>query len=73
MITQRFAVEFERRTVGVAARVPGGFVFYASDDRFNEMDGRVFPRARVIERQLKRVAKRSARNAQAFSLDPSFA
>ena len=73
MITQRFAVEFERRTVGVAARVPGGFVFYASDDRFNEMDGRVFPRARVIERQLKKVAKRRARKAQAFSLDPSFA
>jgi hypothetical protein len=73
MITQRFAVEFERRTVGIAARVPGGFVFYASDDRFNEMDGRVFPRARVIERQLKKVAKRSARKAQAFSLDPSFA
>lgn len=73
MITQRFAVEFERRTVGVAARVPGGFVFYASDDRFNEMDGRVFPRARVIERQLKKVAKRSARKAQAFRLDPSFA
>jgi len=73
MITQRFAVEFERRTVGVAARVPGGFIFYASDDRFNEMDGRVFPRARVIERQLKKVAKRSARKAQAFPLDPSFA
>jgi hypothetical protein len=73
MITQRFAVEFERRTVGVAARVPGGFVFYASNDRFNEMDGRVFPRARAIERHLKRVAIRSARKAQAFQVDPSFA
>ena len=73
MITQRFAVEFDRRTVGVAARVPGGFVFYASDGRFSEMDGRVFPRARVLERQLERVAKRGARKAQAFGVNPSFA
>lgn len=59
MITQRFAVEFGRRTVGIAVRVPGGFMFYASDDRFNDMDGRLFPRARAIERQLKRVVKRA--------------
>jgi hypothetical protein len=65
MITQRFAVEFDRRTVGVAARVPGGFIFYASDDRFNDMDGRMFPRARAIERQLKRVANRRVRKEQA--------
>lgn len=58
MITQRFAVEFDRRTVGVAVRVPGGFMFYASDHRFEPMDGRVFPRARAIERQMKKVAKR---------------
>jgi hypothetical protein len=65
MITQRFAVDFDRRTVGVAARVPGGFIFYASDDRFNDMDGRMFPRARAIERQLKRVANRRVRKEQA--------
>ena len=61
MISQRFAVEFDRRTVGIAVRVGGGFIFYASDDRFREMDGRIFPRARAIERQLTRVAKRGAR------------
>jgi hypothetical protein len=65
MITQRFAVEFDRRTVGIAVRVPGGFMFYASDDRFNDMDGRIFPRARAIERQLKRVAKSHVRKEQA--------
>jgi hypothetical protein len=73
MITQRFAVEFERRTVGVAARVPGGFIFYTCDDRFNELDGRVFPRARAIERQLKRVVRKGTRNAEALHRDPSFA
>ena len=55
LINQRFAVEFDRRTVGVALRVPGGFVFYASDNRFDEMDGRVFRRARAIQRELKKL------------------
>ena len=62
MIHQRFAVEFDRRTVGVAARVPGGFIFYASDDRFDELDGRLFRRARAIERKLKKVAARKRRD-----------
>lgn len=61
MVTQRFAVEFDRRTVGIAVRVPGGFMFYASSDEFNQMDGRLFPRARVIERELKRIARRRRR------------
>lgn len=61
MSTQRFAVEFDRRTVGIAVRVPGGFMFYASSDEFNQMDGRLFPRARAIERELKRVARRTRR------------
>ena len=56
--SQRFAVEFDRRTVGIAVRVPGGFMFYASDHRFDGLDGKLFPRARAIERQLKRVADR---------------
>lgn len=63
MVMQRFAVEYDRRTVGIAVRVPGGFIFYASDDAFNEMDGRLFPRARAIERQLKKVARRKQRSA----------
>jgi len=61
MVTQRFAVEFDRRTVGVAVRVPGGFMFYASDQRFDAMDGRLFRRARAIERELKRTARGPAR------------
>jgi hypothetical protein len=58
---QRFAVEYDRRTVGIAVRVPGGFMFYASDDKFAEMDGCLFPRARSIERHLKKVARRRRR------------
>lgn len=70
MTTQRFAVEFDRRTVGIAVRVPGGFMFYASDDRFEKMDGRLFRRARAIERQLKNVARRDARKRQALHASP---
>ncbi|HEU4696343.1 MAG TPA: hypothetical protein VFR92_05220 [Sphingomicrobium sp.] len=71
MITQRFAVEFDRRTVGIAVRVPGGFMFYASDNRFDAMDGQLFRRARAIERALTRQAKgegsRGARRQLAFA------
>lgn len=61
MITQRFAVEFERRTVGIAVRAAGGFIFYASDDQFEELDGRVFRRARAIERELRRISRKKSR------------
>lgn len=58
MATQRFAIEFDRRTVGIAVRVPGGFVFYSSDDRFSELDGRIFGRARAIQSELAKFARR---------------
>lgn len=64
MSTQRFSVEFDRRTVGIAVRVPGGFMFFTSVDDFAELDGRLFRRARAIERQLKRVASRARRGAR---------
>jgi hypothetical protein len=55
--SQRFAVEFDRRTVGIAVRVPGGFMFYSSNEDFDAIDGQLFPRARAIERQLRKVAR----------------
>lgn len=61
MPSQRFAVEFERRTVGIAVRVPGGFIFYSSNDDFDDLDCRLFRRARAIERELRRVARRNGR------------
>ena len=56
MNRQRFAVEFDRRTVGIAIRVSGGFIFYSSDNDFDRLDGRIFPRARAIERELTRIS-----------------
>jgi hypothetical protein len=61
--SQRFAVEFDHRVVGVAVRVPGGFMFFASVDEFDEMDGQLFPRARAIERRLETVARRAQMRA----------
>ena len=61
MPTQRFAVEFDRRTVGIAVRVPGGFMFFSSNDRFDTLDGRLFRRARALERELAKVARRQQR------------
>jgi hypothetical protein len=63
--SDRFSVEFDRRTVGIAVRVPGGFMFFASNEDFEEVDGRVFPRARAIERQLKKVARARRRKVAA--------
>ena len=57
MTSQRFSVEFDRRTVGIAVRVPGGFLFFSSSEDFDALDGRLFPRARAIERQLKKAAR----------------
>jgi hypothetical protein len=70
---QRFAVELKRRTVGIAVRLAGGFVFYSSDKAFQELDGRTFARARDIERQLKKIARRHEKESRPFQASPQFA
>jgi hypothetical protein len=50
-------VEFDRRTVGIAVRVPGGFMFFSSSDDFDALAGRLFPRARALERELRKAGK----------------
>jgi hypothetical protein len=69
--TRRFAIEFDRRTVGIAVRVPGGFVFYASDDRFSELDGRRFRRARAIERELAKIGRRQKPSEAILETSPA--
>lgn len=73
MTTQRFAVEYNRRTVGIAVRVPGGFIFYSSDRDFDAMDGNLFPRAAAIEKRLRKIGKKRARAGPAFGRSPVFA
>ena len=73
MTMQRFAVEYDHRTVGIAVRIPGGFIFYASDDEFDAIDGRIFPRVRTLERHLKKIGKSPARQAREAQIRPSLA
>ena len=75
MSIQRFAVEFDRRVVGIAVRVPGGFLFFSSDDHFQELDGEMFARARAISRRLEQVAgggRRRRNRAPPVWRSPSF-
>lgn len=71
MPSQRFAVEFDRTTVGIAFRAAGGFMFFSSNDRFEELDGRMFPRARALERALEKVAGGRRRTAAVHRLSPA--
>jgi hypothetical protein len=68
--SQRFAVEFDRRTVGIAVRVAGGFMFFCSSDAFEALDGRLFPRARALERALEKAAGARRRTEPARRLSP---
>ena len=70
MLSQRFVVQLDHRTVGIAVRVPGGFIFYSSDDDFDEIDGRMFKRARAIERQLVKVARKQRRTSASLRQMP---
>lgn len=63
MSVQRFAVEFDHRTVGIAVRVPGGFMFFSSDDKFEQLDGKLFRRARAIAHRLARIARKAKQDA----------
>ena len=65
MYRQRFAVEFDRRVVGIAVRAPGGFTFFASDRDFGGLDGRIFPHSRAIARALERQHRRRRRRLEA--------
>jgi hypothetical protein len=40
-------------------------MFFSSSDDFDALDGRLFPRARAIERQLKKVARANGRRRTA--------
>ena len=44
----RFVVEVDKRVVGIAMRVPGGFRFFHSDPDFRSLDRKRFRRAREL-------------------------
>lgn len=52
---ERFVVEADRRVVGIAVRVAGGFRFVCSDPAFRAIDGKVFRRARGLAGDVARI------------------
>ncbi len=60
MSGDRFVVEANRKVVGIAVRVPGGFRFFSSDPDFHRLEAKMFPRARAIVRRVAEIAKARA-------------
>ena len=52
-----FAVEVDRKVVGVAVRVPGGFKFFSSDPDFFPFEARLFKTGRSIGRRLAELVR----------------
>lgn len=57
MSGDRFVVEADRRVVGVAVRVPGGFKFFSSDPDYLELEATTFPRARAMAQRVSEIAR----------------
>ena len=64
----RFVVEADKKVVGLAIRVPGGFRFIATDPAFRSVDRKVFRRARTLASNIAELARalRAAKPAAAM-------
>ena len=60
-MSDRFVVEADRKVVGVAVRVPGGFRFYASDPDFTALEAKTFRRVRAMFRRVGQLARSRGR------------
>jgi hypothetical protein len=57
-VSVAFVIDSTTGTAGVAVRVRGGFVFYASDDRYHRVDQRTFSNLRLLGAKLSSAARR---------------
>ena len=57
-MSDRFAVEADRKVVGVAVRVKDGFRFFSSDPKFSPLEGKTFARIRSMTHRLAQHARR---------------
>jgi hypothetical protein len=57
-VQDRFAVAADKKIVGVAVRVRGGYRFFCSDPQFQSIDSKIFPRARALARHVTDLAKK---------------
>jgi len=56
-MSNAFVVEVDRRVVGMAVRVAGGFRFFSSDSKFFPFEGKIFRKGRSIGRRLADLAR----------------
>lgn len=52
-----FVVEANRRVVGIAVRVDGGFRFFSSDPDFQQLEGQTFRRFRSVAHEVEQLEK----------------
>lgn len=62
----RFVVESNKRVVGIAVRVPGGFRFVCSDPDFRSMDSKVFPRAKALASNIAKLERARRTDAKTY-------
>ena len=67
-MSDHFVVHAEKRVVGIAVRVPGGFRFFTSDPDFKGLETHVFPKAKLIDRLVADVARGRRRERAARTL-----
>jgi hypothetical protein len=60
-VSDRFLVQADRQAVGVAIRVPGGFRFFSSAPQYFELEGRTYPKVRLLDREVAAIASRRKR------------
>ena len=51
-VSAAFMIELATGTAGVAVRIRGGFMFYASDSRYHHVDQHTFSNLRVLRAKL---------------------
>ena len=56
-MSESFVVEADRRVVGLAVRVPGGFKFFSSHPDYWELEAKTFPRARAVTHRVSQMAR----------------
>lgn len=66
-MNERFVVEADRRVVGLAVRVPGGYRFFSSHPDYFELEALTFARAREMARKVAEIA-RARREAEPAKL-----
>jgi len=56
-MSEHFAVEADRRVVGIAVRAAGGFRFFSSDPDYAGLEAQTFPRARALMHRIRAIAR----------------